>query len=62
MTYDPNTLMPTRPLEMNNGNIVLGLYGQDDVMRTIEIADTKMNRCFAVWVRKFDRKGLKEKI
>lgn len=54
--YDPNSLEPTRPLDIRDGFIHYELYDQEGVLRQAKCADTTSNRYFVVWCRKFDRR------
>ena len=55
--YDPNSLEPTRALEIKEGGVKLTLYGQDDVLISMPVKDTRFNRQLAVYLRKFDRQA-----
>lgn len=56
LTYDPNSLEPTRPLDIRDGVIHYHLYDQNGDLKPATCADTTSNRLFVVWVRKFDRR------
>ena len=57
MTYDPNSLQPTRDLEIKDGKVTLTLYGQDDKLIALPVKNTRIGRQLAVWLRKFDRQS-----
>ena len=57
IAYDPNSLEPTRELEIKDGQVTLTLYGQDDNLVSLPVKDTRFNRQMAVWLRKFDRQS-----
>ena len=55
MTFDPNSLEPTRPIEMRNGKLVAPIYDQEGEIQELLLKDTKQARLFIVWLRKYDR-------
>lgn len=53
------SLEPTRPLDIRNGRIYYQIYNQENELVETNCADSTSNRHFVVWIRKFDRKGMK---
>ncbi len=52
--YNPNSLQPTRDLDIRGGVIHYHLYDQTDKLVPASCEDTVSNRLFVVWCRKFD--------
>jgi hypothetical protein len=46
---------PTFPIQKMGNGIELKIYGQDGTLQSMPIADTRANRDFIVWCRRFDR-------
>ena len=54
-----DTLEATIPLDIRNGVINYKIYNQQNELVDATCADSISNRHFVVWLRKFDRKGVK---
>jgi hypothetical protein len=55
MTFIPHSLEPTRPIEIRSGKLVSIIYDQEGEIQELLLDDTKQNRQFIVWLRKYDR-------